>query len=357
MPPHIFTIELAALSDEKYQITARPPSSGSIQVVVRNPIRSREVEAYSEILTQHKHNITPLEQAKATRQLGQKLFNFLLKAEATIYDAYVSSLNNAGANGLRLVLEVENAGALAHLPWEVICDPERDFLALSAHTSIARATSTLEARSPIPLLLPLRVLVITATRNTEHEWRQLREATGDLQRSGQIELDRLYTPSMAALRRSMLAQDYHVIHYIGSALVNGKDGQPALTMLDKENDTVNTDALSHELYPESTVRLLLLTPDTHSCAAATLVASKVRLPATLTLQFPVSRTASVLFMREFFAALLHGVAVDSAVSRGRRAAANRLQTGEWAAPVLFAHPRAQVLFRPLARSTKHARSR
>src|SRR5690606_8569095 len=111
----------------------------------------------------------------------------LIRQHEDINSAYFASLDRAGSDGLRLRLSVDNAGALAGLPWELLSDPTRDFLALSRTTPVTRYTRQLSTRAPVPVILPLRVLVmISAPRdfpalNVEDEWNRLNDATVELQ--------------------------------------------------------------------------------------------------------------------------------------------------------------------------------
>jgi len=326
MPPLCLYLELTSLPDDKYQIVVRLPSGETIRAVAVNRIRSHEINVCFEILSHYKHSITPLEESKIIRQFGQKLFNFLIGDHPPVYNAYINVLG--GLQGIRLALALENAGQLAHLPWELLRDPERDFLALSSSVSVVRTAPHLVVSSSVPVILPLRVLVITATRNGEQDWRQLSEATAALQQYGHLKLDRLHPTSKSSLRLHLLAEDYHVIHYVGVS-------QPSPTA------ALTTDDLNHEYYPESTVRLLVAQ---HTSITA---ATRNVFPAFATLQFPIGRPATTLFLREFYGALLRVVTVDSAISHARRAIANQFQTGEWASSVLVTHPQTGVLFRPV----------
>ncbi len=336
-----FDIELSALPDGKYQITAQTASGDEPSAVARNPFTTREVENCVAILSRHKHNITPLEQAKAARQFGHKLFNFLIKDHLPIYTAYLDSVQQ----GLRLNLSLGNAGQLAYLPWELLRDPERDFLGLSESTSIVRLSPQSDERPSIPLVFPLRVLVAVAGRAAEESWGNLDRATWELRQNGQITLERLDYASLDDLRLHMAAEDYHVFHYIGFARLNNQTRQPYLVMRHQDRGFIEPEEVSYELYPESTVRLAMLMPCQSSFQPMVDLASRLHLPAAATVQFPLSCTASIIFFREFYGALAHGAAVDAAMSRARRAIANGLQNGEWAAPVLFSRSQDGVLFR------------
>jgi hypothetical protein len=327
MSPHILCLELTALRDDKYEIAVRVPSGEIIQAVAVNRIRSHEVSVCFEILSRHKHSITPLEESKVIRQFGQKLFNFLIGDHQTVYNAYLGAID--GLQSIRLALGLENAEELAYLPWELLRDPERDFLTLSSNISLVRTASHLSMANPIPVVIPFRVLVIVAIQNSERDWRQLSAATTALQASGHLHLERLCPTNIHSLRLRLLAEDYHIIHYIGPS-------QPP------PPEILTIDDVSREYYPESTVRLLVSENTPMS------VTMKASFPAIASLQFPIGRSATTLFVSEFYRELIEGGVVDRAVGRARRAIANQDQTGEWAAPVLIAHLQTDVLFRPMS---------
>jgi hypothetical protein len=341
MSPLSVTIKLSAIADGKYQITAQTASGDEQSAVTRNPFTTREVENYLEILSRHKHNITPLEQAKAARQFGAKLFNFLIKDRPEIYSLYIT----LAQRGLRVRLSLDNAGQLASFPWELLRDPEGDFLALSESTSIVRVPHQLEERTPVPLLLPLRILVAVAGRAAEESWRHLEIATAEMRRVGHIVLERLRYASLDELRLQILAEDHHVFHYIGFARSDNQAEQPFLVMRHKDRGFIRADEMNEELYPESTVRLVMLTPCKHLFQPMGNFATRLHLTAVATMQFPLSRVASIVFFREFYGALAQGVPVDVAMSQARRTIANGLQNSEWASPILFAGSQDGMLFR------------
>jgi hypothetical protein len=330
MPLYSLNLELSALADNKYQIRALLPSGNTCQAVAVNRFRSHEVDACFEILSRNKHNITPLEESKIIRQFGQKLFNFVIGDHAVIHKTYLHATQSQP--DVRLALSLENAGQLEHLPWELLRAPARDFLALSKSISVVRTAHDLDASAPVPVMLPLRVLVIMATRSLEPEWNLLNEATAGIQQKKLLKLDLLHPTNQSSLRLCLLAEDYHAIHYIGSE-------QSTLA------DPLSLNDLSGELYPESTIRLLVHTPAPRPTLTAT---ANFHVPAVATLQFPMSRSALTRFIQEFYRALVQGSTADNAVRAARRAIANLYQTGEWAAPVLYVHPQTNGLFRILS---------
>ena len=67
----------------------------------------------------------------------------------------------------------------------------------------------------------LRVLAVIASPtgypplDVEHEWANLKTALHDLEARGLVAIDRLTPPSIEALQRQLLRQEYHILHFLG----------------------------------------------------------------------------------------------------------------------------------------------
>jgi CHAT domain-containing protein len=354
-----FVIDLTELPDGSYSISVLSSPVGEVSAVVPNPFTPAEIDAAVSLL-EDSATAQTLEQSHAARQLGQQLFQFLIRQNGDINSAYFASLDRAGSDGLRLRLSVEHAGVLAGLPWELLADPNRDFLALSRSTPLTRYTQQLMTRPPVPVILPLRVLVMISaprdlpTLDVEDEWQRLNEATATLQARGLLELERLEQATLIALQRRLRAEDYHVFHYIGHSAYNDTTG--SVLALEHEDDAlaqlVPGAALARELGEETTIRLVVL----NSCEsgqadgqhpflgiASSLVTRGI--PAVVAMQHSISDAAATVFAEEFYRALAETLPIDSALNEARRAIANRLHSLEWAIPALYMRSEDGVLFR------------
>ena len=354
-----FVIDLTELPDGSYSISVLSSPVGEASVVVQSPFTRVDIEAAASLLEEGAA-AQSLEQSHAARQLGQRLFQFLIRQNEDVNSAYFASLDRAGSDGLRLRLSLDNAGALAGLPWELLADPNRDFLALSRSTPLTRYTQQLTTRPPVPVVLPLRVLVmISAPRDfpalsVEDEWQRLNEATADLQARGLLALERLEQATLITLQRRLRAEDYHVFHYIGHSAYKTTTG--SVLALEHEDDAfaqlVPGAALARELGEETTIRLVVL----NSCQsgqadgqhpffgiASSLVTRGI--PAVVAMQQPISDAAATVFAEEFYRAIAETLPIDTALSEARRAIANRLHSLEWATPALYLRSQDGVLFR------------
>ena len=364
MPFLNFLIDLALQTDGKYCITVQSSPVGEATVTVDSPFSADDIQNALATFSRRRQGLTRVEETQAARQFGERLFNFLIRRNEDINAAYFASLDRAGANGLRLSLSLGKAGPLAELPWELMRDPNRDFLALSTLTPVVRYTRQLNIRPPVPVTLPLRVLVLISapidlpTLNVEGEWQRLQAATTELQKHGVIALERLEAATLIALQRRLRAEDYHVFHFIGHSDYDAKNQQGVL-ILESETDRrahlITGDALAREIGGESTVRLVVLNScqssrradhDPFSGLASSLV--QLGIPAVVAMQFPITDGAASVFAEEFYRSIAESLPIDGAVGEARRAIANRIQTTEWATPVLYLRSDSGVLFRSAA---------
>jgi hypothetical protein len=360
MPLLNFTVDLTELPDGTTRIAVTSPV-GEASVITPNPFTDAEIAAATALLADGAADMGSIEQNHTARQLGQRLFQFLIRDHDDIYSAYFASLAQAGNDGLRLRLSVDEAGKLADLPWELLADPQRDFLGLSRSTPLTRYTRLLTTRPPVPVILPLRVLVMIATPrdfpalNVEDEWQRLNEATAELQERGLLLLERLEQATLIALQRRLRADDYHVFHYIGHSAYD-EARQIGLLALEREDDAqaqlVPGASLARELSEETTIRLVVLNScqsgradqrNPFSGIASSLVTRGI--PAVVAMQYPISDGAAAVFAEEFYRLIADTVPIDTAVSEARRAIANRLHNLEWATPALYLRSEDGVLFR------------
>jgi hypothetical protein len=97
----------------------------------------------------------------AAKQVGGRLFEAVFAG--AVGDCLRRSLDYAGGQGaaLRIRLRMSGCPELADLPWELLYDRDDDwFLALSDRTPVVRYVQMPNPPRAIPVVLPLRILVI-----------------------------------------------------------------------------------------------------------------------------------------------------------------------------------------------------
>ena len=291
-------------------------------------------------------------------EIGLLLFTTLMQGEVgDLFERCRARLPGDGSAGLRLrlhfLLSDPAAGYLAALPWEWLWNPRtRSFLATERSTPVVRTLAVPFPGAPLGLRLPLRVLVVDAAPGTMHaldltlEIERLREALAPLLEAGKVELLHLASPTPEALRDLLLAEEIHVLHFMGHGGYHEGSGYGAVFFVrpDGKEDQVDGTELADYLKDVPGLRLVVL----NACQTARLagrvaaplhdgVASALLgrqgVPAVVANQHVISDEAAIAFASTFYGRLAEGDDVDAALTEVRL----RLKrtTREWATPVLF----------------------
>jgi len=154
----------------------------------------------------------------------------------TLLDKSLGQLEVSPNLGLRLKIKLdpsdEETGALADLPWELLCDGEtEDFLALSRRTSVVRYLDVPRPSQPIPFTPPLRILAVGASPrgmqplDLDEETRRLEE----LDRSSPgVEVRFLPHASAGTVREALSEDTYNVLHFMGHGTFDRASGEGML---------------------------------------------------------------------------------------------------------------------------------
>jgi hypothetical protein len=296
--------------------------------------------------------------------IGERLFTSLFPGQILgLYERSLDLLEADPEAGLRLKLVFSDPSLVPFqvFPWELLRQPGKPgSLALSRRQPIVRyltvAKPVYAARRPSVL----RIVAVAASPrhgglsslDLARELRHLQEAVGSV---SVLDLVIPRSPTLAALRQTLLAQECHVLHFMGhGGIVEGQVERVLFFETEDGNaDPVRGTDLFNKLADRTTLRLAVL----NACGSATLpsresapaadvgfdpfaeVANTLVLggmPAVVAMQFPISDQAAIAFSRAFYQRLAAGDPVDTAVTEGRQAihSADRASF-EWATPVLF----------------------
>ncbi|MGQ9907675.1 MAG: CHAT domain-containing protein [Candidatus Flexifilum sp.] len=368
----------ASAASPQYTLTAESPA-GRAQAVIALPFTEAEIAAGLTLLSRSGPKPTRADLDALMRDFGGRLFRALIEDPPAIRRLYDLTLERAGASGVRLLItsavQPGRPDPLLRLPFELLRDPERDFLALSRATPIARGRLGIAPRPPADVTPPLRVLVVIASPDglapldIEAEWASLNAATRSLQAEGLLTVTRLAQASAIAVQRRLRAEDFHVIHFIGHSDYDPAQDQGVLILEHEDGSRrpqlVTAEQIGRELGEETGIRLVVLNTcrsgqPAESDALRGLATNLAQrgVPAVVAMQFPISDSAARSFSEEFYHALADFMPIDEAVSEGRRAIVNRglgLSATEWATPVLYLRSDDTVLFRRAASSASAAR--
>ena len=249
---------------------------------------------------------------------------------------------------LRIRLQLADCPELGVIPWELFYDRDNGwFPALSDHTPVIRYIQMPEEPRAVEVELPLRMLVIKSepvdypSLDLEAEWRQVAGTLAGLTDAGKLRCTELAEATLPELRRALLRDTFHVLHYMGHGVFDQEHGAMLVFTNRAGNGLpVTGDDLNVLLLDHSSLRLAVINAceTAHASAAGPLTGVADRLaragvPAVVAMQFEVTDEAAAEFAPALYGALATGRPVDAAVAEARKAmfAINPI---EWAAPVL-----------------------
>ncbi len=299
----------------------------------------------------HKADAQPTAEPLAPREFGTALFQALFRDD--VETLYRRSLATTGQQqqGLRIRLRLDEAPALAALPWEYLYDPTHNrFLVLADQTPIVRYLALPLAADELTIRGPLRILVLTADANdvarldVAGEEQRLRAALQPLVDRGDVEITWLPNGTLRDLRRALRRGEHHIFHFIGHGWVDEASQTYGLLFADEagKGQQIRADQLAMTLHNHRPLRLAFL----NACEGARLVTGEPfagvaqrlleqALPAAIAMQFPVSDQAALELAHEFYAALADGYPVEQALAQARLAILEQESVMEWGTPVLF----------------------
>ena len=240
-----------------------------------------------------------------------------------------------------------DAASLQTLPWELLRQPGTpDFLALDRRRSIVRyplIPRPVEAAPKHPT--KLRLLCVMANNrylpglDLERELQVLRRVVDKY--SG-VEIKLLRSPTLEAVRQTLIERECHVFHFIGhSDFTESEGGVLFFERPDGSPDPIRGKDLASKLLAVPSLRLAVLNAcngarasheDTFAGTAQVLVQHGV--PAVIAMQSEVMDETACGFAEKFYRGLAAGLPVDACVGEVRRALAAE-RNPEWGTPVLY----------------------
>jgi len=294
----------------------------------------------------------------AAKQIGGRLFEAVFTGRTG--ECLRRSLDRAREEqaALRIRLRVSECPGLANLPWELLYDRADDwFLALSDRTPVVRYVQMPDPPRPVAVSLPLRILLIRsepsdrAPLSLATEWDLVRQALAELSAAGMVRFTELAAATLGELRRALLRDTFHVLHYMGHGEFDAERGGVLLfTDGAGRGLPVSSGDLGVMLRDHTSLRLAVLNAceagrtdpaDPFAGVADTLVRRGI--PAVVAMQFAISDDAAVEFAPALYGALAAGWPVDAAVAEARKAIYT-VSPLEWAAPVLYLRADNALLF-------------
>jgi O-acetyl-ADP-ribose deacetylase (regulator of RNase III) len=356
-----FDLEIREGGPQEYPVVVDSPGGQALEVMrfpfnkweLKDKLRDLEVALLRSGGSQR--SISPEE--RTVQEFGERLFKAVLTGD--IRTRYELSLHMARQQnkGLRLILRVQSS-ELSALPWEFLCDPERDYLGPSSMTPIVRYLDVPQPFERLAVSPPLRILGMVASPqglpsvDVDHEKRLMEEAVKGLRAEGLVELEWLEGRSWRGLQRAMRSGPWHIFHFVGHGSFDAATDEGAIALSDEEGrkDLLRATDLARLLDDHFPLRLAFLNScegamgsnsDAFSSIAATLVRRGVA--AMVAMQYEITDKAAIEFCSAFYESLADGLPVDAAVTEAR-VAVSMDSVLEWGTPVLYIRSRDGRLF-------------
>jgi len=288
-----------------------------------------------------------------SKQIGNALYKSLFAGSVGArFHESLAKLAGNNEEGLRIRLNLDlkdpRLASLAALPWELLWDEEKnDFLSRLRHTPVVRFLPV--ARDPLPPFVgPLKVLVVMAgpsdlpKLDLEAEWKRI---WVDFEKHPEISVTAIQQPSLADLRKKLLEETWHVLHFIGHGGFDDQSGDGTVCLVGpdgKTEEVTGTLLGEHLKFPH--LRLVFLNAcdtatiprrngqDAYRATATALVMAGV--PAVIAMQTPIYDQPAIELSASFYARIAARDPVDAALAEGRLAIL-RIQSLGWATPALF----------------------
>jgi len=272
------------------------------------------------------------------QRFGKMLFNVLFTDE--IKAQWTASI--ARYENLRIRLQIEPP-ELAILPWELLYDPNLEFLSTATNLVFSRYFPQRLEWPLRPIDDKVRILLVAESPHDlpavfDIEFSQLVET---IEHTGNnVELHVLRNKPIDDIHRVLQVQTFHIFHFFG----HGVDGGLALTDAHGNLDRIDDNQFAQLLQGTQSIRLVILNAcDSKQSDPQNLFSGvgpaliKKRIPAVIAMQYPVTVKTASKFSEKFYQALANGLPVDFAVNQARNflSAGDLLDGRDWNTPIIY----------------------
>lgn len=270
--------------------------------------------------------VTSLNSPEAIQELGMSLYDAVFTRP--IAEAYWEARGGIPeGQGMRIELQLD-ALELATIPWEAMHDG-KGFLASRSDYPLVRRIPLPEdtsIRKKLQVRGPLRVLIVESWPQDieKAEVDQLCKSLAEQIDQGRVVLHELEQATVDELREQLL-EDYHIVYFVG----HGEAGKGIFLVDEDENKVPLTAVEFAEMLEGKSTRLVFLnachtdtspsqTEELSSSFARTL-ATKIGLPATVAMQYTISKWQAAKLEGQFFESLAASYSVEQALAEARKA--------------------------------------
>lgn len=384
-----FDLAVRPIAGGTYRAQANIPGMGIAEVDIEFPFSEDDLAAFRAVLGERPRDLDPEErgpqssvdeQRARVLSFGRRLYEtvFVDDLREGLGRMLTDARNMPG--GLRIRLHLDEAPAVAELPWEYLYRPnDGRHLAVSERTPIIRFLRKGGAPPAAQVEPPLNILVMLsnppgyAPLQVDEEWANIRQALDPLIQAGAVTIDKLPNATYPQATGTALSEQlgyegkaYHVFHFVGHG---GCDSDNRFGLVfeggpDGQGELVVTDRL-RQMLDHFSLRLVILNScegartshwDAYSGVAQGLVRDYIA--AVIAMQIKITDKAAICFATHFYKSLAIGKTVEDSLSMARKQLSIADYPTEWGTPVLFSQSEDGRLFqidRPTEEQKRQAR--
>ncbi|HEU4407124.1 MAG TPA: CHAT domain-containing protein [Polyangiaceae bacterium] len=362
-----FFLDVRASSDTMCRVTVRSPQGEcdyeislplnlSALSALRTELHSdalrlasapRDMGARSGALLEKRDVVVEAAPKASSFELGESLYNAIFQGQvAELFAASREHAKHVG-KGLRVNL-VTHDGALALVPWELLCSRHGNHLCLSEVTPVVRYVLVDKPPAPLGVEPPLQILGVLSSGGggpleLDDERSSINAALAPLRQKGLADVTWLENPTSQELLEALDRKDWHILHFAGHGTFDQTTAQGLLSIASEGGGYGHLRAsdLRVLLRDRRSIRMVFLNAcDGASGDARELFSSTAALvaeagvPAVLAMQFPISDKVAAKFARQIYRQIAAGDSIEEAVTEARKG----ICVGgslEWATPALF----------------------
>ena len=333
------------------EVRQSPAGQGQCRFV--SPFSARDLQKVWEVLREIQQGGQSVATQRALLQdAGRRLFEAAFAGE--VLGCLRASFDRTDymKSPLHLRLDLSGTPELEKLPWEYMYNPERsEFLTLAALSPLSRYTGLQHRVLPAKVTKPLRALVVVSGPSsypridTDREWLSLLDSVDFLGAEGKMVLERLPKPTLLDLQRKLRQHEYHIIHFIGHAVVDKATGEGQLVFEDEmgRSRLVNGQHLGALMRDHFSLRYMCLTGPTRTgvgteyAGLLDVARHLVRrgVASVVAPQLRISQPAWLAFCQTLYRGLANMQPIDATIVEARQAMALESDDLGWGAPVFF----------------------
>jgi hypothetical protein len=262
LPLSVVTVQITDLGEDRYQVETFFADKKATRIAPA-PLKRGEIFYYTALL-ERGHSIPLLEYQHRLRELGNRLCAYVIPGNT------FQRLEQLAASPIIISLNLEQAGLLTFLPWEVMWHPEQGYLATHRTICLTRCVNEVSQPAIIPVIDQLHILRVAPAETPPHD--------------GTVNtphIHNLMSATLPSLISRLEAQDYHILQLHLFMSEDEQNKRIRLSLEDPRNSpeevVISPQSLAEWISIHTTVRLIVIIPKVKDTQSSMAIAHKASL--------------------------------------------------------------------------------